>query len=155
MQKTEEFLSEIRTSMYRNYRVGKIKYFKKAKEDNPAAILLQVIEFCGRRWSTYHLWINVSDRFIVKSDDLNKWVLVGFYLKSFMDSSAYTQYNTSLKMRHFELLGQDDLESITIGENETVEETDMMDVPTHAIEVSKDIFDRTTFSPESTDESFL
>lgn len=149
-----------RESMNKNYRVGKIKFFAKAimnpptGKPIPAAVMLKVIEFCGVRWSAYHLWISVDDKFDITSAVVGQWAEVGFYIKGAFRDSATGRTSTELRMRHFQVIDEIGVQcEITIGDPDQITEDDMMSVPKNVIDVAKEIYFGTQYTPVRTEDS--
>ncbi len=150
---TEEATS--RRSMNKNYRVGKIKFFAKQtvgeRGTSAAAVMLRIVEWCGERWASYHLWLSVDDRYTVSQDDVGRWAEIGFYIKgSFREKRGLI--TTDLKMRHLTMLEGDDEQEIVIGGDDFIKEDDVLSVPTAVITVAKDIYEGTLYEPKRIDE---
>lgn len=150
---------EGRESMNKNYRVGKVKFFAKAilnpaaGKPIPAAVMMKIIEFCGIRWSAYHLWISVDEKFDVRSTVVGSWAEVGFYIKGAFRDSATGLTSTELRMRHFQPIDEIGVQcEITIGDPDNVTEEDMMTVPANVVEVAREIYRGTQYSPKRVDE---
>jgi hypothetical protein len=144
--------------MNKNYRVGRIKYYAKQTTGPrgiiPAAILLDIIEWCGVRWSGYNLWVSVDEKHEVSQDDVGSWAEVGFYIKgSFREANG--QIFNNLKMRHLTILGGDLTEDIVLGEDDFIKEEDMLTIPVSAANTAREIYQGTLYSPKRVEEEQL
>jgi hypothetical protein len=144
-----------RQSMNKNYRVGKIKFYAKSTMGERGliapAILLQILEWCGSRWSTYNIWVSVDDKHDVSRADVGSWAEVGFYIKgSFREKSGLI--TTELKMRHLTILGGDAEEDIVIGEEEYIKEENMISIPVSAATTAREIYLGTQYTPVRVEE---
>jgi len=98
--------------MYKQYRVGKIKYVTNKRLGNPH-ILLDAWEHCldtqGAGYvATYNLWIALDDKTDITRDDVGRFCEVGFYTQSFRVRDMNDSYNTVLSLRSFKFLMDED-----------------------------------------------
>lgn len=163
MQDQEEYSfnqdqSSGRTSMNKNYRVGKIKFFAKPMmvldRQIAAAVLLNIIEWCGVRWSSYNLWITADDKFNVTPENVGGWAEVGFFIKGAYRDRVNGETSTELKMRHFSPISDEGLRiDITIGDPDNIKEEDMMLVPASVINIARAIYEGTQYEPVRTENN--
>lgn len=168
MQKTEAFLSTLispresldasRASMNKNYRVGQVRFIDKptiydGKAISPA-VMINVIEWCGTRWSSYRLWVSydIAKYAGAMVGAVGQWVEFGFYIKGSFREPVTKVTTTELRLRHFEIINGGVDVDITIGDPDNVKEEDMLVVPTTAIEVAKAVYEGTPYTPKRDDE---
>lgn len=137
-----------RLGMYKNFRVGVIKYFQKSKSGKDS-ILVEVVEPCdgssGRYYATYNLLVEFDDRYKaeVEDSDVGSWILFGFYIQSFKNGTSYV---TVLRLRHFELIGDSKhMVSINIVDPRTKEDRAMI-IPGTAHTIMNNITNQTQFN---------
>jgi hypothetical protein len=141
-----------RQGMYKNFRVGVVKYFSKAKpnEGKPPHLLIEVIEVCdgvtGRYYSTYNLYVEVDRRFSerVGIASVGRWILFGFYVQSFKDESR--DYITTLKLRHYDEIDDDNRTIIAIRESRNQESERTLIIPMEALQTATQITEQTQFN---------
>jgi hypothetical protein len=140
-----------RYGMYKNYRVGVIKYYNKGKEGSQDSILVEVIESCngasGSYFASYNLYLEVDKRFASNLDmsSVGKWVLIGFYIQSFRSQNAF---DTSLKLRHYEEIESNDTVRVEIFDPRIREGDQMRSliIPNIALKLMQEISDKTKFN---------
>jgi hypothetical protein len=101
--------------MYKNFRVGKLKYVANKRGGIGKHILVDVMEYCVNRSGgeyeshpTYNLWISFDDKYDISSSDVGRWCEVGFYIQSFREKDLHEHYSTVLSMRSFRFLETDE-----------------------------------------------
>lgn len=89
--------------MYKNYRVGRIKYVS-SKKSGRQILLLDAIESCTEMHGSeyiarYNLCVVVSENIIVTRSDVGRFCEVGFYIQSFRVKDLDAAYDTILSMK--------------------------------------------------------
>lgn len=141
-----------RLGMYKNFRVGVIKYFQTGNNSRDS-ILIEVVEPCYgtdiNYFSTYNLIVEFDERYsdMVQYTSVGSWILFGFYIQSFRKGNSFS---TILRLRHFEKLdNQGGLVSLTIRDQRTETDREMM-VPKMAFDLMNDITNKTQFNEYGT-----
>lgn len=142
-----------RLGMYKNFRVGLIKFFQKGTGGRDS-MLIEVVEYCngtdGGYYSTYNLFVEFDDKYRaeVEYTSVGSWVLFGFYIQSFKNSNG--GFNTILRLRHFDPVStESSLYSITVKDPRTKEERVIM-VPAEAHKLMQEITNKTQFNEYGT-----
>lgn len=91
--------------MYKNYRVGSIKYVSN-KRLGKQYIILNAMESCvdksGEPYTaTYNLWVAVDSETVITRADVGRFCEVGFYIQSFRIKDVDAAYDTILTMKSF------------------------------------------------------
>lgn len=100
-----------RVGMYKNFRVGLVKFYEFGKDGAPDHLVVKCIEMCygdsGVYFSTYLLYIEINKSFAkdLSLSSIGRWVLIGFYIQSFFGTTGNV---TTLKLRHYEELSSDE-----------------------------------------------
>lgn len=142
----EETVSNLeRRGMYKNFRVGRVKYLNES-----SGILVEVIELClgstGEYFATYNLYLDIDSKFAPKVEytSVGDWVLVGFYIQSFRNGPSF---NTSLRLRHYEKMLPNNKEvSVEIRDSRNADKDRTYFVPERAFETIKLITNKTQFN---------
>jgi hypothetical protein len=97
-----------RVGMYKNLRVGKIKYVT-SRRIGTTNILLDAWECCfsgnsDPYTSRYNLWLVVPDEIKVGKDDVGKFCEVGFYIQSFRQKDMNASYDTILTLKSLKFI---------------------------------------------------
>lgn len=146
----KEDSTPIRYGMYKNFRVGLVKYFNKGDGVRPDHLLVEVIESCvgesGNYYASYNLSIEVDKRFAdtISLSSVGRWVLVGFYIQSFKAESGFT---TVLKLRHYEELNDNNTTIIELVDPR-IKNSDQLRglvIPCNALATMHDISAKTKF----------
>lgn len=139
--------SNPRYGMYKNYRVGCVKYFSKPTSGDNAYMLVDVIEYCngsmGYYYASYNLYVEVDKRFSdrVGMHSVGKWIMFGFYIQSFkMDNS----FVTALRLRHYEELDSSEVVRIEIVDFRH-DDKRVLIAPDSAVRYMKEITNKTKF----------
>lgn len=113
--------------MYKNYRIGRIKFYQSKGRGNSAYVLVDVLEYCLDSeaipyWATYNLHMEVGDKFdsMLSRESVCKWFHIGFYIQSFRVKNT-PHYDTVLKIKHLEMVPQqEDVIMVPLKNNERV-----------------------------------
>lgn len=139
--------SSQRFGMYKNFRVGVIKYFQKGAVRD--SILVEVVEPCygttGNYYATYNLFVEFDDKYKadVEYSNVGDWILFGFYIQSFKSENGFT---TILRLRHFErMLDNKEVFKIEINDTRTRAVRDVF-VPGDAFKLMNQITNNTQFN---------
>ena len=140
-----------RLGMYKNFRVGLIKYFQRGVNGTPSTFLAEVVESClgtsGKYFATYNLHVEVDRRFAENIDMscVGKWVLFGFYIQSFRSGNGFS---TVLRLRHFEEIDSDGSATIEVLDHRIKDDNQTRSIimPDVAFGLMKEISDKTKFN---------
>lgn len=140
-----------RYGMYKNFRVGILKYHKRGENGSNDSALIESIESCygssGSYYSSYNLYVDVDKKFSEKisMSSVGKWVLFGFYIQSFRNDSSFT---TSLKLRHYEEFDSTDTVRIELFDPRIKDGDQMrgLTVPSIALKLMHEISEKTNFN---------
>lgn len=143
----------VRFGMYKNFRVGVIRYFARGKNGAPDNILVECYESChgasGQYFAKYNIYVEVDYRFCdgLNSASVGKWIMFGFYIKSNMDSITKTPV-TKLRMRHYEEFSSNEVTRIeTINPKiDDDEEVSEVQLPLVALQVMNEISNQTKYN---------
>lgn len=140
-----------RYGMYKNFRIGIVKFYKKGENGSNDSALIESIESCygtsGSYYASYNLYVDIDKKFSdkINMSSVGKWVLFGFYIQSFRGVSGFT---TALKLRHYEEL--ESLDSVRIElfdpRLQDVEKVRGLTVPSIALKLMHEISDKTKFN---------
>jgi hypothetical protein len=139
--------------MYKNFRVGVVKYYDKGVNGKPDHILVEAIESCngsdGVYFSSYNLLLEVDRKFApdLTLASVGRWILFGFYIQSFFDNDA-NKFVTTLKLRHYEELDSKDVFRLRILDSRIKNQEGAREViaPTVACDVMYDIMNKTKYN---------
>lgn len=141
-----------RLGMYKNFRVGVIKYFQKSKSGKDS-MLIEVVEPChgsaGKYYATYNLHVEFDEKYQaeVEHSAVGSWVLFGFYIQSFKTHSYYT---TVLRLRHYETIpNTNSVFSVYVSDPRTKEDREII-IPTNAHALMNLITNQTQFNEHGT-----
>jgi hypothetical protein len=139
--------NSLRYGMYKNYRVGCIKYYNKPTSNQNACILVEVVEYCigssGHYYASYNLNIEIDSRFtdMIGMHSVGKWIMFGFYIQSFKIDNSFV---TALRLRHYEEVESDVINTVEIVDFRN-NDTRLLLVPEKAVNYMKEITDKTKF----------
>lgn len=145
-------IETVRLGMYKNFRVGVIKYFQRATRADKNSILVEMVEACngseGEYFATYNLCIEVDERFAPDLDMtcVGKWVLIGFYMQSFRTEKAFS---TVLKLRHYEELTSHNVVRVEVFDHRSKDsenQTRTIYVPDNALNEMRTITKQTKYT---------
>jgi hypothetical protein len=113
--------------MYKNYRIGRIKFYQSKGRGSSAYVLVDVLEYCLDQdgvpyWATYNLHMEVGDKFdsMLSRESVGKWFTFGFYIQSYRVKNT-PHYDTVLKIKHLEIVPQqEDVMMVPLKNNEQV-----------------------------------
>ena len=135
-----------RTGMYKNFRVGKIKFFQPKVEAAPPYILVDCIECCVDKdgmeyWATYNMWVE-TDKFLeVRRSSVGQWILFGFYIQAFRINDR--SYSNSLKLRHYDVIPGEEVATLTIKQGDKLK---LVELPNEAKALAHEISNQTNFN---------
>lgn len=136
-----------RLGMYKNYRVGCIKYYNKPHRGNNSYMLVDVIEYChgssGDYYASYNWHVEVDHRFAeeIGMHSVGKWIMFGVYVQSFKADNSFV---TALRLRHYEELEDVEVNTIEIVDYRNSEKRVLI-VPSTAMNYMKEITNKTKF----------
>ena len=141
----------VRYGMYKNYRVGCVKYYQNPVNGSCAYILVDTIEWCigteDTYYSSYNLYVEVDQRFSerIGIQSVGKWILFGFYIQSFKSDNNFT---TALRLRHYEELNGNEINTLEIKDFRMRGSDNMRIVmaPDVAVNLMKEISNKTKFN---------
>jgi hypothetical protein len=129
MQDSTRFFSQDqhRVGMYKNHRIGKVKFYQSRGRGKSAYILVDILEYCldqdgSPYWATYNLHLEVGDKFdsMLSRDSVGQWFNLGFYIQSYRIKDT-PHYDTVLKMKHLEPIPQQsDIIEVYLKNNESI-----------------------------------
>lgn len=137
--------------MFKNFRVGNVKYYDKGTHNKPGYLFIEVIEECnGQRevyYATYNLYIEIDRRYtgLIDSSCVGKWIMFGFYVQSFYDGKNFYTLN---KIRHYEEIEEGDtIVNVDIKNSRLIHSDGVREisVPMNALNVIRAINKHTTF----------
>ena len=97
-----------RIGMYKNYRVGKIKYVTSKRVGKPL-MLIDAKEYCqdasgNGYWANYNLCILIDENTEITRSDVGRFCEVGFYIQSFRLKDLNATYENVFSMKSFRFL---------------------------------------------------
>lgn len=117
-----------RVGMYKNYRVGRVKFHQAKGRGKSSYILVDVLEHCldadgNTYWATYNLHMEVGDKFeqMLSRESVGQWFTIGFYIQAYRVKNT-PHYDTVLKIKHLEAVPQQrDVMLVSLKNNDQIE----------------------------------
>lgn len=143
--------SPVRYGMYKNFRIGVVKYHNRGVSGAPSTILVEVVESCngvaGTYFATYNLNIEIDRRYAenINASCVGRWILFGFYVQSFRSQDGFV---TALKLRHYEELDGETQATIEVMDHRSKEDNNTRSilVPDTAMRLMNEISEKTKFN---------
>lgn len=100
--------------MYKNWRVGQIKYVPPLRKGKFNWVLVDVFEWCESRdgkpyvnMPRYNIWVYFdTTKFHITQHNKGNWMEFGFYIQAFRNNNLAEEYDNVLTMKHTNIISE-------------------------------------------------